>query len=303
MRLIKSFGARVSALFAAMAGVVPGMAMAQDAGEGVPTPWALGFQTPVSTIAQEIQGFHDLFLIPMMFLISIFVIVLLGYTLWRYRASKNPNPSRVTHNVPLEIAWTLIPALILVVLAFPSTSLLYKYQTVPEDTDFTLKAIGFQWAWRYEYPEIKDEDGEVFGFDAYLVREESELTKPEYRLLETDNYTVVPVGETIRLQVAARDVLHAFALPAIGAKKDAVPGRLNEMPIRFEKPGVYFGQCSEICGLGHAYMPIAFKAVPQDQFNAWVAASELDEPANDVVATIWGLEEADKTIDTAALAN
>lgn len=277
-------------------------AVAQEAA-GAPKPWGLTYQEPASQVFQEIQNFHDFYLMPVMVGISVFVIALIGYTMFRFRASANPTPSKVTHNQALEVVWTAIPVLILVVLSVPSTRLLFKQQVTPADTNFTLKVTGFQWAWNYQYPGIKGADGEDIAFDAYLIGREdpSELTHPEWRLLETDNFVVVPTETNIRIQIAARDVIHSFAVPALGLKKDAVPGRLNETWTRIEKPGIYFGQCSEICGLDHGYMPIAIKAVPQEQFNAWVAASEVDAPANDVVAQIQGLDVIDTQIDTAAL--
>jgi cytochrome c oxidase subunit 2 len=295
-KCLTTFAALMAALVAAPS------AFAQEAA-GIAKPWGLTYQEAASQVFQEIQDFHNFYLMPVMVGISVFVIGLIIYVMIRYREKANPTPSKVTHNQALEVVWTAIPVLILVVLSVPSTRLLFKQQVTPADTTFTLKVTGFQWAWNYQYPGIKGADGEDIAFDAYLIGREdpSELTHPEWRLLETDNFVVLPTNTNIRIQVAARDVIHSFALPALGLKKDAMPGRLNETWTRIDKPGIYFGQCSEICGLDHGYMPIAIKAVPQEQFNAWVAASEVDAPANDVVATIQGLEPSAVTIDTAAL--
>lgn len=228
-----------------------------------PEPWQLGFQNAHSPIMEQMDSFHDL-LLWIIFAITIFVLGLLLYTVVRFRESRNPTPSRTTHNTLVEILWTAIPILILVVIGVYSLPLLYATDDTA-DADMTIKAIGRQWYWSYEYP-----DNGNFTFDAFMV-EEQDLRAGQPRLLTTDQNVVVPVGSKIRVLVTSSDVLHAFALPAAGAKVDAVPGRTNELWFQLDEPGMYYGQCSELCGSGHAYMPIAIEAVPQAEFDAWAA--------------------------------
>jgi cytochrome c oxidase subunit 2 len=231
-----------------------------------PEPWQLGFQPPTSPVMERIESFHDL-LLWIITLISIFVLVLLAYVCFRFRASGNAAPSRRTHNTLLEIAWTAIPVLILVVIAIPSFKLLY-YQDVVPDAELTVKAVGHQWYWSYEYPDNGD-----FAFDAYMVADD-DLQAGQPRLLATDNALVLPVGTDIRLLVTATDVLHSWALPAFGVKMDAVPGRINETWFNIEAPGIYYGQCSELCGDFHGFMPIMIDAVSKDEFEAWTKQAQ-----------------------------
>jgi cytochrome c oxidase subunit 2 len=195
------------------------------------------------------------------------VLVLLAYVCFRFRASGNAAPSRRTHNTLLEIAWTAIPVLILVVIAIPSFKLLY-YQDVVPDAELTVKAVGHQWYWSYEYPDNGD-----FAFDAYMVADD-DLQAGQPRLLATDNALVLPVGTDIRLLVTATDVLHSWAMPAFGVKMDAVPGRINETWFNIEAPGMYYGQCSELCGDFHGFMPIMIDAVSKDEFEAWTKQAQ-----------------------------
>lgn len=229
-------------------------------------PWQLGFQPAASPIMERIESFHDL-LLWIITLISLFVLALLAYVCVRFRASSHPTPSRRTHNTVLEIAWTAIPVLILVVIAIPSFKLLY-YMDVVEDAEMTLKATGHQWYWSYEYPDHGD-----FTFDAYMVAD-ADLQPGQPRLLTTDNAVVLPVATNIRLQTTATDVLHSWAMPRFGVKLDAVPGRLNEVWFRIEEPGTYYGQCSELCGDYHGFMPIMIEAVSKEEFEAWVKQAE-----------------------------
>lgn len=261
---MKVFNILAFTLLVSTAILFTGTASAEDITvQGIPLPWQIGYQDPASPIMRDIAWFHDIVLLPMMIGISLFVAVLLAYIGWRFSEKRNPVPAKFTHNTMIEVIWTAIPVLILLALIVPSMSLLYRYETVPEGTNLTIKATGFQWAWNYDYP---DYDG--LNFDAYML-EESDLTNPAWRNLETDNYLVVPTNTNIRLQVTTSDVIHAFAIPALGIKKDAIPGRLNELPMYIEKEGLYFGQCSEICGVGHAYMPITIHAVSPDEFKVW----------------------------------
>jgi len=231
-----------------------------------PEPWQLGFQPAASSVMERIDSFHDL-LLWICILISVFVLVLLAYVCIRFRASGNAAPSRRTHNTLLEIAWTAIPVLILVVIAIPSFKLLYYQDVVPE-ADLTVKAVGHQWYWSYEYPDNGD-----FTFDAYMVAD-GDLQEGQLRLLTTDNPLVLPVDTDIRLLVTATDVLHSWAMPAFGVKMDAVPGRINETWFNIREPGTYYGQCSELCGDFHGFMPIMVEAVAKDEFEAWTQQAQ-----------------------------
>jgi cytochrome c oxidase subunit II len=233
-----------------------------------PTPWQLGFQAPATPIMDRMESFHNL-LMWIITLISIFVLALLAWVCVRFRASRSPTPSRRTHNTILEIAWTAVPVLILVVIAIPSFKLLY-YQDVTPDAELTIKAVGHQWYWSYEYP-----DNGNFAFDAYMVAD-GDLQPGQPRLLTTDTRVVLPVDTTVRVLVTATDVLHSWAVPAFGVKMDAVPGRINETWVRIEEPGTYYGQCSELCGTNHAFMPIMVEAVSKDEFEAWTREAQQE---------------------------
>ncbi len=246
---------------AAIVMLIAGPAFAQQ-----PEPWQLGFQDAHSPIMEQMDTFHD-FLLWMCFAISIFVLALLLYAIVRFRESANPNPSKVTHNTLIEVLWTVIPVVILFVIGFFSLPLLYATDDTA-DADLTVKVIGRQWYWSYEYPDHGD-----FTFDAFMVEEE-DLKPGQPRLLATDENLVLPVGKKIRVLVTASDVLHAFAMPALGSKVDAVPGRTNETWFLIDEPGMYYGQCSELCGTGHAYMPIAIEAVSEAEFQAWVTKAQ-----------------------------
>lgn len=227
-----------------------------------PKPKEINFQEAVTPVMQHITEFHNL----LMWIISaivLFVMILLIYVMVRFNAKANPEPSKTTHNVPLEIVWTLVPVLILLVIAIPSFRLLFFGGITPE-AEMTLKATGNQWNWSYEYPD----HGEI-GFTSLMVPTK-ELKEGQVQLLSTDNVVVLPVDTVIRIQVTASDVLHAFAVPAFGIKVDAVPGRLNETWAKIEKPGIYYGQCSELCGKDHGFMPIEVHAVSKEDFAKWV---------------------------------
>lgn len=230
-------------------------------------PWQLGFPDAASPVMERITSFHDL-LLWIITLITIFVMALLAYVCVRFKASNNAVPSKRTHNAMIEIAWTAIPVLILVVIAIPSFKLLYYADSV-EETEMTIKAIGRQWYWSYEY---QDEEAEEvsFTFDAFMIADEDiDAEAGQKRLLETDNRVVVPVDTNIRLLTTASDVIHSWAMPAFGVKLDAVPGHVNEVWFRVDKPGTYYGQCSELCGAYHGFMPITVEAVSKDEYDAW----------------------------------
>ena len=263
MRLLNGLG---SALVAAAAST--GTALAAQ-----PTEWQIGFQPAATPIMEQISGFHDLLLV-IVTLISVFVLALMIYTMWRFSAKRNPVPSRTTHNTLVEMAWTVIPVVILVVIAVPSFKLLYAEDVVPK-ADMTVKAIAHQWYWSYEYP-----DNGNFRFDSLMVAD-ADLKPGQPRLLETDTEVVVPVGSTVRVIVTASDVIHAWAMPAFGVKVDAVPGRLNETWFRATREGTYYGQCSELCGTNHAFMPIKVRVVSKEAFDKWVAEAKRRYAAAD----------------------
>ena len=232
-----------------------------------PKEWQLGFQTPASDGMRDIVNFHNNLLLPIIIAISVFVLFLMLYACVRFRASANPNPSKRTHNVTVEILWTLIPCLILIVMAVPSFKILYKQDTIPK-ADLTIKAIGYQWYWGYEYPD------ENIIFDSYMI-EEKDLKANQPRLLTVDHEVVVPVDKVVKVLITANDVLHAWALPAFGVKRDAVPGRINETWFKAEKEGTYYGQCSELCGIKHAFMPITVKVVSEEDYQEWLSEARV----------------------------
>jgi cytochrome c oxidase subunit 2 len=236
-----------------------------------PRPWQIGLQDAASPVMAEMAAFHNMLLV-IITVITLFVLGLMVYVMVRFRASRNPTPSRTAHNTVLEVLWTVIPILILLFIAIPSFRLLY-YQNVTPDSEMTLKVIGHQWYWTYEYP---DHGGLTFdSFLACRTAEECEAMGAEtgvtpVRLLDTDNRVVLPVDTTVRVLMTADDVIHSWAVPALGIKTDTVPGRLNEAWLRIEGEGLYYGQCSELCGLDHGYMPIAIEAVSREAFEDWV---------------------------------
>ena len=232
-----------------------------EAGAAQPEPWQLGFQPAATPAMEQLVSLHDL-LLWIITLISLFVLVLLAWVVVRFRASRNTSPSRRTHHTLLEITWTALPVLILVVIAIPSFKLLY-FMDRAHEPEMTLKAIGNQWYWSYEYPDNGD-----IAFGAYMVAD-ADLQEGQPRLLTTDNAVVLPVQTDIRVLITATDVLHSWAVPAFGVKTDAVPGRINETWLRIEEPGMYYGQCSELCGDLHGFMPIMVRAVSKEEFDAW----------------------------------
>ncbi|MFN7173966.1 MAG: cytochrome c oxidase subunit II [Thermaurantiacus tibetensis] len=242
-----------------------------EPGMGQPTPWGIDILPQVTPIGEEALRMVHWLLNPVMLGISALVFALLVWTVLRYRAGANPVPATFSHNVRLEVTWTLIPALILVIIAVPSFRLLAN-QYDPPKADLTIKVTGYQWYWGYEYP---DHGG--ISFDAVMVnREEADKRGAPY-LLETDNRVVVPAGKTVKLLITAADVLHSWALPSFWVKMDAVPGRINETWFKVDRPGVYYGQCSELCGTKHGFMPITVEVVPEEQFNAWVAKMQAEQ--------------------------
>ena len=227
-----------------------------------PKEWQLGFQKAASKGMEDIVWFHDYMLLPITTAIMGFVLFLILYACVRFRASRNPVASTTSHNTLIEVLWTLVPCLILVVLAVPSFKLLYEQDTIPK-ADVTIKAVGYQWYWGYEYPD------ENIIFDSYLV-DEKDLKENQPRLLTVDNEIYVPVNKVVKVMITANDVLHAWALPSFGVKRDAVPGRINETWFKADRTGTYYGQCSELCGIKHAFMPITVNVVTEDEYKIWL---------------------------------
>jgi cytochrome c oxidase subunit 2 len=240
---------------------VSGAAMAAE-----PRNWQLWLSPAHSPTAELINNFHN-WLLVITTLITIFVLVLLLYACWRFREKRNPTPSTTTHNTVIEILWTVIPIMILIGIAIPSFRLLY-FADRTENVDMTLKIVGNQWYWSYEYPDYGN-----FTFDANLVPDD-ELKPGQKRLMTTDNPVVLPVGKKVRLLMTASDVLHSWAISPLGIRLDNVPGRTNEVWVQIDTPGTYYGFCSELCGAGHAYMPIMVKAVQPAEFDSWVELAQ-----------------------------
>jgi cytochrome c oxidase subunit II len=274
-------------------GHVAGLAMAAGvmiaAGAALadqPAPGAIDFQVSATPVMTEIRWFHHAILMPIITGVTLFVLALLAICIVRFNARANPTPSKTTHNVAIEVAWTIVPIIILIVIAIPSFQLLYRQQTIPP-ADLTVKITGTTWAWTYAYP-----DHGNFEFVSRMLTDDSETNDEQRRagvaartqaaqqlgrpielmprLLAVDNEMVVPVNRVVRIQVTAAEVMHSFAMPAFGVKVDAVPGRLNEGWFRAERPGIYYGQCSELCGRDHAFMPIAIRVVSEQEFATWV---------------------------------
>ena len=272
---------------------------------GQPSDRAIDLQTQVTPNGAEAKAFHNHILMPVIVAISLLVLFLLAYVVVRFRESANPVPSKTSHNTMIEIVWTAAPVLILAAIAVPSIGLLARQFKPAPDNAVTIKAIGNQWFWSYEYPDF----GGV-SVTANMLKERNEVAPGQRfrtdadgpRLLAVDNRIVLPVGVPIRLITTATDVIHSWAIPAFWVKLDAVPGRLNETSFTIDKPGLYFGQCSELCGARHAYMPIAVEAVPVAQFNQWIqakggtlpSAAEAAAPSNAVIPQP-GADVADAT--------
>lgn len=235
--------------------------MAGQAVAAQPKEWQLNLQEAATENMSRIVQFND-FLLIIMAVICVFVMVLMLFVMIRFNAKRNPQPSKTSHNTIVEVVWTVVPILILVVIAIPSFRLLYFQREIPP-ADITVKAVGYQWYWGYEYP---DHGG--FAYDSLMLNDDERGDQP--RLLATDTALVVPVGAVVRIVITSADVLHSWAMPAFGIKMDAVPGRLNESWFKAEKTGTFYGQCSELCGIRHAFMPIRVEVVEPDAFAAWV---------------------------------
>ncbi|MFW2391496.1 MAG: cytochrome c oxidase subunit II [Methyloceanibacter sp.] len=235
------------------------------AGMGQPSPWQLGFQEAATPIMEQINGFHD-YVNVIIVAIALFVLALLIYVMVRFNERRNPKASRTSHNTPLEVAWTVLPILILVAIAIPSFRLLFAQYDFPK-ADVSITATASQWYWTYEYPD------EGIRFDSIMVPDDK-LKPGQPRLLAVDHEVVVPVGANVVVGLKSNDVIHNWAVPSFGVKLDAVPGRLQQTWFRAEKEGWFYGQCSELCGRNHAFMPIAVRVVSQDEYDAWVSKNK-----------------------------
>lgn len=272
MRILQRATSRVVAMSTLLGALGTGVAFA----DGQPEPGQMGFEEAVTPIAREIHWFHNVVLLPIIVIISLFVAALLGIVIFKFNEKANPVPSKTTHHTGLEIAWTLIPVVILFAIVIPSMKLLTDELVVPK-SDMTLKVTGKQWFWSYEYPA---DQGGGFSMDANLVRGD-DFKPGMIRQLSVDNQVVVPVNKTIHLLVTGADVIHGFIIQAFGVRIDAVPGRMNESWFRAEKIGTYYGQCSKLCGKDHAFMPIAFKVVSDEDYKTWLVQAKKDFAAND----------------------
>jgi cytochrome c oxidase subunit 2 len=226
-----------------------------------PRPWQVTFQNAVSPVMERIVDLHNQLMYAMTAIV-IFVMALLAYVCYKFSAKRNPIPQKFSHNVKLEIIWTIIPVIILMIIAVPTFRTLYYVEKI-ENAEMTVKVVGYQWYWHYQYP-----DHGNFEYDSYMIRDK-DLKENQIRLLEVDNRVVIPVNTTVRFLITAGDVIHSFAVPAFGLKTDAVPGRVNETWVKVTKPGVYYGQCSELCGVDHGFMPIAVEVVSREEFDEW----------------------------------
>ena len=243
--------------------LLPGSVLANQ-----PKDWQLGFQKSASETMDDIVWFHDYMLLPVITAITVFVLFLIAYACIRYRAARNPVASQTSHNTFIEIIWTLVPCLILIVMAVPSFKILYEQDEIPP-ADVTIKAVGYQWYWGYEYPD------ENIIFDSYMI-EEKDLKEGQPRLLSVDNEVYVPVNKVVKVMITANDVLHAWALPSFGVKRDAVPGRINETWFKADRTGTFYGQCSELCGIKHAFMPITVNVVTEEEYNQWLEKAKVE---------------------------
>jgi len=268
-------GALVWAGLAGLAAVALNVAPASAEVFGQSVDGQVGLQNAVTPVAHSIHDFYNL-VTTIIIVITLFVLGLLVYVMYRFSESRNPTPSRVTHNTLIEVLWTVLPIIILVIIAVPSFKLLNLQYAYPK-ADLTIKATGYQWYWSHQYP---DQGG--FSFDSYMLDDEgrNELIEKGIdapRNLAVDNEVVVPVNKVVHVLVTAEDVLHNWTIPAFGSKTDAVPGRLTATWFKAEREGVFYGQCSELCGLNHAFMPIAVRVVSEDTFNKWVEARKADD--------------------------
>ena len=256
------------------------------AGAG-PQPWQLGFRPPATPTMEKVVAFHDYFINPIIIAIALFVIGLMAYIIVRFSEKNNPKPTKVTHNPILEIVWTVVPAIILIAIAIPAFRLLY-YSHYNPNTEMTLKAIGNQWYWSYEYPDhgIAFDSNMLCGTKEECDEMSKETGKQYVRLLDVDEPIVVPVNKKIKVIATATDVIHSFSVSAFGIKIDGVPGRAQDTWFEVLKEGTYYGQCSELCGMLHGFMPIVVKAVSETEYNEWVQAKKAAAKKNEEIKKV-----------------
>ena len=243
-----------------------------------PYPWQINFQEAASPIMRELHNFHNLLLI-ITGAIVFFVIFLIFYVAIRFNAKANPIAAKFTHNIAIEIIWTIIPIILLIIIAIPSFRILKIAEHIPQ-SDMTIKVVGSQWFWSYEYP-----DHNNIAFDSYMIQD-SDIKPGQLRLLEVDNRIIIPQGAVIKFLITAADVIHSFAVPALGIKTDAVPGRVNETWTKIDKLGVYYGQCSELCGVNHGFMPIAIEVVTKEEFAKWIERAKIKFAKNKPILSL-----------------
>ncbi|MCG6207496.1 cytochrome c oxidase subunit II [Rhodopseudomonas sp. HC1] len=261
-------------------GALIGLGGSALAGEGQPSPWEMQLQNAASPVMENIVWFHS-FLLWLITAITLFVLALLVIVVVKFNAKANPVPSKTTHNTLIEVAWTIIPVMILVAVAVPSFRLLFFQLDIPK-ADLTIKATGNQWNWTYQYPDDKIEFTSIMLTD----EERAKMNPVPPRLLAVDNETVVPVNKVVRIQTTAADVIHSWAIPSFGVKIDAIPGRLNETWFRATREGRYYGQCSELCGKDHAFMPIVVRVVSDQEYDAWKKQQQVASAARKSYASI-----------------
>ena len=287
------YGLIKSLFFALIFGVCISCADNFAVAEGRPEPWQMWFQEAASPVMEEIVNFHYLIL-TIEVLIVVFVLGLMGYIILRFNAKSNPTPTKTTHNTLLEVAWTAVPLMIVVIIALPSIKLLYFADRVVE-SEMTLKVIGNQWYWTYQYPDHND-----VGFDSYMTEIE-DLTEGQPRLLTVDNPVFLPAKTNIRLLFTSADVIHNWAVPSLGLKLDAIPGRINESWVHINSEGDYYGMCSELCGVRHGFMPIHIKAVSKKQFALWVEELNKDDVSNLGASSNNGVQTASRKFESFSL--
>ena len=254
-------------------GFIATLISSQGAFAAFPTPWQMTFQEAVTPVMERIIELHNNIMI-VLSLVVLVVLSLLIYVCVKFNRKANPVPAKFSHNVTIEVIWTAIPVLIVAMIAIPTFKALRYAETTPK-SELTIKVVGYQWYWNYSYPEYDD-----ISFDSYIIPDE-DIKPGQHRLLEVDNRIVIPENTVVKFLVTAGDVIHSFAVPAFGIKTDAVPGRTNETWIKVTKPGVYYGQCSELCGVNHGFMPIAVEVVSKERFQEWIAGAKMRFAAHD----------------------
>lgn len=235
----------------------------------VPHPWQINFQEAASPIMYELHHFHN-FLLIICTVIVCFVAVLIGYVILRFNAKSNPVPAKFSHNITIEVIWTVIPIIVLVIIAIPSFRILRLTEHIPQ-AEMTVKVLGSQWYWTYTYPDYNN-----YTFDSNIIQDK-DLKPGQHRLLEVDNRLLIPQGTVVKFLITGADVIHSFGVPSLALKTDAIPGKVNEAWTRIDNKGVYYGQCSELCGIKHGFMPIAIEVVSKDEFKQWIEAKTKPE--------------------------